>query len=124
MAKPRRILTDEEVVQVEALAAALSIEQIADFLKMSKVTFYEILGRQDGVSERLKKGKARAIGKVAQGLIQQALDGNMAAAMFYLKTQGGWREKQDINHTSEDGTMTPARIERVVIDVDNPDKNT
>lgn len=118
MARPQRVLTDDEVIQVEALAAALSVEQIADFLCMSKVTFYEILERQPGVSERLKKGKARAIGDVARGLIQQARDGNMAAAMFYLKTQAGWREKQDINHVSEDGTMSPSRVE-IVAPYDN-----
>lgn len=29
--------------------------------------------------------------------------------MFHLKTQAGWHEKQYINHTSEDGSMTPPK---------------
>jgi hypothetical protein len=35
------------------------------------------------------------------------MEGNTSAAMFYLKTQAGWRETQHIDHTSSDGTMSP-----------------
>jgi hypothetical protein len=27
--------------------------------------------------------------------------------IFWMKTQAGWRERKDINHTSEDGSMSP-----------------
>jgi hypothetical protein len=30
--------------------------------------------------------------------------------MFWAKTRMGWRETQEINHTSEDGSMSPTRI--------------
>ena len=122
--RPPKVLTDEQVIQVESLGAVLSIEQIADYFGIGKTTFYEIMQRQPEVSERYKKGKAKAIGSVAQGLLQQARDGNTSAAMFYLKTQAGWRESQQIDHTSSDGTMTPSKIERVVIDVNSTDSNT
>lgn len=73
--------------------------------------------RQSEVRERYKKGKAKAIGAVAQGLLQQARDGNTTAAMFYLKTQAGWRETQQIDHTTKGesiNTISPAQaaIER------------
>jgi len=87
-----RVLTDEERAQVEALAAVLSSEQIADYLGVGRTTFYDIMKRDSDVSERYKRGRARAIGGVAKGLIQQAQAGNMTAAIFYLKTQAGWRE--------------------------------
>ena len=35
------------------------------------------------------------------------------AAMFWAKTRMGWRETQDLNHRSEDGSMSPTRIEIV-----------
>lgn len=98
--RPTKSLTPEQVAQVEALGAVLSIEQIADYFGISKTTFYAIMERQPEVSERYKKGKAKAIGSVAQGLLQQARDGNTTAAMFYLKTQAGWRETQQIDHTT------------------------
>jgi len=104
--RPAKVLTDEQVIQVESLGAVLSIEQIADYFGIGKTTFYEIMQRQPEVSERYKKGKAKAIGSVAQGLLQQARDGNTTAAMFYLKTQAGWKETQHLDHTSSDGSMT------------------
>lgn len=32
------------------------------------------------------------------------------AAMFWAKTRMGWRETQDLNHRSEDGSMSPTQI--------------
>lgn len=115
MARPRKKINEEQLPEIEALAAYLSLEQVADYLGMSKVTFYEIMERQPEVSERYKKGKARAIGAVAKGLVQQAREGNTSAAMFYLKTQAGWRETSVHDHQSSDGSMKP--VERITIEV-------
>ena len=109
MARPRKELDEEQIAQVEALAAVLSIEQIADYFGMSKVTFYEIMERQPEVSERYKKGKAKAIGAVSQGLLKQAREGNLTATIFYLKTQAGWRETQKLEH-STDGSTAPQLV--------------
>ena len=114
--KPQKNLTTEQIVQVEALAAVLSVEQIADYFGIGKTTFYAIMERQPEVSERYKKGKVDAISSVAQGLLQQAREGNMAAAIFFLKTQAGWRETPVVDNVSSDGSMTPTTITRIVID--------
>ena len=95
MARPRKQLTDEQLAQVEALGSVLSIEQIADYFGIAKNTFYAIMERQPHVSERYKKGKAKAIGSVAKGLLQKAQSGDTASAIFYLKTQAGWREQKE-----------------------------
>jgi IS30 family transposase len=115
MARKPKTLTDDERAQVEALAAYLSQEQIADYFGMARNTFAAICEREPDISERYKKGKAKAIGKIAQSLIKQAMDGDKVAAMFYLKTQAGWRETQGHDHTSSDGSMTPSVIERVIV---------
>lgn len=41
------------------------------------------------------------------------------AAMFWAKTRMGWRETQDLNHTSSDGSMSPTRIELVAPNVNS-----
>jgi len=97
--RPPRVLTNDEIAQVEALAAVLSIEQIADYLGISKVTFYEIMKRDIQVSERYKKGKAIAIKNVGGGLLEKAINGDTSSAIFYLKTQAGWRETVANEHT-------------------------
>jgi hypothetical protein len=90
--RPRKVLTDEQRGEVETLAALLSQDQIADYFGMGRTTFYEMMERDADISERYKRGKAKAIGSVARGLLQKARDGDTASAIFYLKTQAGWKE--------------------------------
>ena len=110
-------LTDEQVVQVKALAQYLSKEQIADYLGVARNTFDAILERDDKVFEHYKKGKATAIANVAKGLVQQAIEGNMTAAIFYLKTQAGWRETDVVDDTSN---ATPVTVNIEVKDARKP----
>lgn len=107
MARPPKTLDSEQAAQVEALAAYLSQDQIADYLGITRVTFAAIIERDADVSMRYKRGKAKAIGAVAQNLIRKARDGDTTCMIFYLKTQAGWREATQVDHTSSDGTMTP-----------------
>ena len=102
-----RVLSEEELIELEALSCVLSSEQIADYFGIGRTTFYEIMERQPEVSERYKKGRAKAVKDVGKGLLAKALDGDNASMMFYLKTQAGWKESQQIDHTSSDGSMTP-----------------
>lgn len=44
----------------------------------------------------LDTGKAKANAQVAKSLFKQAMDGNTSAAIFWLKAQAGWTEKQVI----------------------------
>jgi hypothetical protein len=50
---------------------------------LGKTTFYELMKRQPGVSERYKKGKAKAISEVAEGLLTKAREGDTASTIFY-----------------------------------------
>lgn len=102
-------LTDDQKAQVEALAAYLTQEQIADYLGVTRQTFLAIMERDPSVSLHYKKGKANAISSVANGLLQKARDGDTASAIFYLKTQAGWRETQKLEH-SQDGSMAPQLV--------------
>lgn len=121
MAKPRTELTDKQAAQVEALAAYLSKQQIADYLGVSRPTFDAILERDDLVSLHYKKGKAKAIANVAQGLVKQAIEGNMTAAIFYLKTQAGWRETEP--ESGDNAAPTPVSINIEVKDGRKPESN-
>ncbi len=103
MGRKPKTLTDEQAVQVEALAAYLSQDQISDYFGITRPTFAAMIERDPEIALRYKRGKAKAIGTVAQGLLQQARDGNITAAIFYLKTQAGWRETQAIEHSGPDG---------------------
>lgn len=92
MGRPKRELSEQEIIEVGALASVLNQEQIADYLGIGRTTFHEIMKRDERVSEQYKKGKAKAIAGIGSNLLSQAKSGNVTAAIFYLKTQAGWRE--------------------------------
>jgi hypothetical protein len=101
--RPPVILTNEQKAEVETLAAVLSSEQIADYFGIGRTTWFAILERDPEVSELYKKGRAKAVGFVAQNLIQKARGGDLGAQIFYLKTQAGWKETQRLEGAGNDG---------------------
>jgi len=95
--RPPVIFDEAKIAQVEALAAVLSKKQMADYFCICENTLREIEQRQPEVSEAYQKGRGKAIAGVGSNLITQARNGNVTAAIFYLKTQAGWKE----DHTEE-----------------------
>jgi hypothetical protein len=57
--------------------------------------------------DELQKGKAKANLKVGQTLFQKAIGGDVGAAIWWSKTQMGWRESVQLDNVSSDGTMSP-----------------
>lgn len=91
--KPPKVLDDKQIEQLEALASFLTIPQMADYFMIAPRTFQRILERQPEAMARYKKGKANAIFSVANSLMNQIRNGEVASTIFYLKTQAGWSDK-------------------------------
>jgi len=92
--RPPIVFDEHQIKLVESLASVLSKKQLADYFAVSETTLRAIEARQPEVSDAYKKGKSKAIAGIASNLISQARKGNMTAAIFYLKTQAGWRENE------------------------------
>lgn len=122
--RPLIVLTEAQKSEVSTLAAILNAEQIADYFGISRTTFFQILDRDEEVSVLYKKGRAKAIGNAARNIITASNAGNVSASIFYLKTQGGWRETQQIDHTSSDGSMATPEVQWVVVNADSTDTNS
>lgn len=104
MGRPMIMLSPEQVVEVETLAALLSQDQIADYFGISRNTFRRLCERDAEILANYKRGKAKAIAHVANGLLQRARTGCKTSSIFYLKTQAGWRETAEIpDPAGEDG---------------------
>ncbi len=101
MGRPPITLSDHQRSEVETLAALLNQDQIADYFGIARNTFRAICDRDPEVLERYKRGKAKAIAHVANGLLQKARSGCTTSSIFYLKTQAGWQEKTGIEHSGE-----------------------
>ena len=57
--------------------------------------------------DELDLAEAQANATIGGALFNKAKGGDTAAMIFWMKTRAGWREKQEIDHTSSDGSMTP-----------------
>ena len=51
--------------------------------------------------KELQVGRNRAHAEIAGALYKRAIDGNVPAQIFYLKTQAGWREAQRLELRAE-----------------------
>jgi len=63
--------------------------------------------------EELAASLAEANNIVAGKLFEKASNGDNACMFFWLKTRAGYRETENKNYISEDGSMTPQKIEIV-----------
>ena len=96
--RPLFIKKDEDKKTVEALAiAGVTQRLIAQIVKISEPTL------RKHFREELDTSKARANAVISQALFKNAKDGNVAAQIFWLKTQAGWRETNYHELTGKDG---------------------
>lgn len=85
-------LKDEQRAELETLGSVLTQQQLADYFGFHKDTLQQIFKRDAEALRMYKKGRAKAISDIAGSLITKARDGDTVSAIFYLKTQAGWRE--------------------------------
>ena len=99
----KKVLTPEQVIQVEALAAVLTQGQIADYFGMSDTTLRKRMYEDPEIASAYARGRARTIGGVAKNLVNRAMAGDHKAQEFYLLSQGGWRIKHSHEHSGPEG---------------------
>lgn len=66
--------------------------------------------------KELKRGKAITNDSIGNSMARKAMKGDVAAGIWWTKTQMGWTDKQVLQHTGpegEDGKFSPIRIEIV-----------
>lgn len=101
--------SEEQIYSVDLMASiGIPHEAIAGALGIDKKTLYKYFRTQ------LDHGKTRTVTKVADSLVRQALAGNVTAAIFYLKTQAGWKEAQVHELTGADGGPIQQITRRIV----------
>ena len=79
-------------------------DDIACVLEIDPKTLRQAFRRE------LDVGMAKANAKIAQTLFQQAVGGNVAAAIYWTKARMGWREKQVVELTGEDGGPVKSEV--------------
>lgn len=109
--RPSIELSDEQILKVEKLAeSGLNCDQIANYFGIGETTFHDLKKKNEIISEAYKKGRSAGIEKATGLLWSKMLEGDTTSIIFYLKTQARWSEKNNINVTSDDGSMSPTAI--------------
>ena len=92
--------------QIVQLHATIGTPQtvIADILDIDPKTL------RKHYRAELDQATAKANATIGGALFNKAKSGDTAAQIFWMKTRAGWREKHDVNHTSDDGSMSPTTI--------------
>ena len=122
--RPMVVLNEDQKQKLAWMAPYLTIEMMADSLQVNRSTFQEILKRDPVVSGIYQQYKSDKVAQVASSLVGKAMDGDTRAAMFYLRTQGRWREE---GHTASErpqiqiNVSSMPQIEEVKGDVIEPE---
>jgi len=100
--------------QVEKLAAVgLNESQVADALGISVATITARKKESRDFLDALKRGKAKGVAKVSNALYEQAMNGQTAAAIFFMKNRAGWTDKAE---STVKVTMTETDADQVLRD--------
>ena len=93
-------LTEEGLVLIGGWARdGLSKEQIAENMGICRDTLYEWEKKFTDISDALKKGREVADRNVENALYKNAMSGNIAAQIFWLKNRkpNKWKDKQNMD---------------------------
>jgi len=117
--KKNVLLTKEQVRELEKLAAYLPLEQIADYLGIHERTLRERMFLSEEVRAAYERGRARAIGAVAQSLLSKARQGDFRAQKFYLQTQARWTTKHEVKVTKDIDELSDEELLKIATGQDN-----
>lgn len=87
-----------DLSEIEMMASVgMTTKQIADALRLPPTTFGKLVKNDPTVQESIDRGTSRGVKMVTDSLFQNALKGNVAAQIFFLKNKGGWADKQELD---------------------------
>jgi urease gamma subunit len=92
---------DEEIEYIKRLASVLNQEQIAGVFGVSGETLRRRKKEDPRIEVAIQQGKAEAVATVGTALLKKARDGDTISQIFYLKAQGGWRDRHDVVHSGK-----------------------
>lgn len=121
MAKSKWNDVKDKLILIEGWARdGLTNEQIADNLNIGKTTFYKLLKEHSELSELLKKGKENIDYQVENALLQNALNGNITAQIFWLKNRrpAKWKDKREDELNSEELTKVEQLLSKIKEEAD------
>ena len=94
---------DHDYDIVRNFGGVLKQDQLAQYYGVSVKTLQNRFKDNPDWRDAYDQGRADTIRRVGNALVKKALDGNLTAMIFYLKTQAGWWDKQMVEHSGPGG---------------------
>lgn len=100
---------------LERMEQGLSLAAAAADINIHRQRVYEWVERHPDFADTVKLAQAKRQLFLEKRLLSADVGPVVTSTIFALKNAGAedWREKQEVDHTSSDGSMTPTRIELV-----------
>lgn len=111
---------------MDLMAEGLSLTAAMAELGFHRQTAYDWQEKFPEFSDAVKVGQAKRQLFLERRLFKADVGPVVTSTIFALKNTGtgDWRDKQELDHTSSDGSMTPARIELVALAPLDDDNST
>lgn len=108
---------------IDYMAEGYSVTAFAGHIGVARSTVFKWAEEHPEFSDALKTAQAMAAMWWEDTLrtVARTGEGNASAAIFGVKNRSteDWKDKQEIDHRSPDGSMTPTRIEIVAPSLKN-----
>ena len=102
---------------INLMAGGLSLTAAMAELGYHRQTAYDWQDKYPEFSDAVKIGQAKRQLFLERRLLWADVGPVVTSSIFALKNTGtgDWRDKQEVDHTSSDGSMTPQRVELVAL---------
>lgn len=115
------IVTPKMIEEVKRLSGlGLKRTDIAAYFGIAYSTLKKKATENLDLRIAFRQGKAEQTAEVAGELIQQIRDGNTTATVFYLKTQAGWKEPDNVVNQEEEDEDEKAPPENLELNTKDP----
>lgn len=118
--RPCFIITEELCQRVRELAAqGLSERQVASVLGVHQSTLIRKKKQHSSFLNAIEQGKAEGVAQVSNALFRKALDGNVTAQMFFLKTRDpeNWADRKETRESELVSSLPRKKAEHSDLEV-------
>lgn len=115
---PKKMLTKARLEEIENLAKlGLTEKQIYEAIGIPRATFYKRKKDQAELKRILARGKAQGLISAAQVVRKKIEKNDLRAAMFLLRTRGGWNDREKPKQESDSPEEKAKKVREMMVTV-------